>query len=93
MCLADKTVVCIFTSIHRSHAVEFTNQDTRNQVVDGEWIIGMLLQHPLEILNGVVMIEIVEVFKTGVGQRIASSDRNIFGPRFSRTRRLRELMS
>ena len=78
MCGLDETVIGVFSRVQRSHAgVDFAEEDGGQEMIYRERVVRVPLQHLIELLNGRVVIEIVEMIEGGVVQRVAGPNRQI----------------
>ena len=66
----NKRVVSVFACVQGSHAIEFAEENRSQQVVDGEWVVRVPLQHLVELLNCAVVVKIVEMVESCEVQRI-----------------------
>ena len=70
MGFADKAVVGIFAAIHCAHAIELAHEDGGEQMIQGGRIVGVALLKALELLDGAVVVQIVEMIEGGGEERI-----------------------
>src|ERR1035441_7833487 len=73
MRLPDKTVVRVFSGIHRAHAIEFAHLYRREQMVHSKWIIRMTRQNAFEVLNRGVIVEVVIVLEGRLVQSVVGT--------------------
>ena len=73
---SDEAVVGVFAGVQRSHSVEFAEQDCGQEMVYRERVVWMPLQYLIELLNGAVVIEIIEVVEGLSIQRVVGAERH-----------------
>ena len=67
---AYEAVVGVISRVHRPGVIEVVHQDNREQMVHREGIVGMLFNQLLEFLRGAVIVHVVEVLESYIGERV-----------------------
>jgi len=77
----DETVVGVFSRIKHSHSIELMKQNSGEQVIHGEWIIGVSFKNLIELLYGPNVIKIVKVVERHQIERVSRPERQVVGRR------------
>ena len=78
---SNKAVIGIIAGIHRPGVIQVVHQDSREQVIDGKRVVRMLLDNALKLLRGAIVIHVVEVLESYIGEGIARNSMLALGRR------------